>query len=91
MMDRVLTWLPLVRCYIDNILVFNKNGKKHLKHLTIFLVHKVEHDLKLHPSKSIFFYLQVEYLEHIIYLKGLGVLKSKVEALTSIPRPKDMS
>ena len=51
----------------------------------------MEHGLKLHLSKCIFFYSQVEYLGHMIYPGGLGVLKGKVEALASIPRPKDVS
>ena len=51
----------------------------------------VEHGLKLHPSKCTFFYSQVEYLEHMIYPGGLDVLKSKVEALASIPKSKDVS
>ena len=51
----------------------------------------VEHGLKLHPSKCTFFYSQVGYLGHMIYPTGLGVLKDKVEAFASIPRPKDVS
>ena len=51
----------------------------------------MEHGLKLHPSKCTFFYPQVEYLGHMIYPGRLGVLKNKVEALASIPRPKDVS
>ena len=52
------------------------------------LKHLVEHGLKLHPSKCTFFYSQVEYLGHMIYPRGLRVLKGKVEALASISRPK---
>ena len=29
MMDRVLARLPFVKFYIDNILIFSENGKKH--------------------------------------------------------------
>ena len=75
-MDRILARLPFIKCYIDDTMVF--------KHL-------VEHGLKLHPSKCTFFYSQVKYLEHMIYPRGLGVLKGKVEALASIPRAKDVS
>ena len=89
-MDRVLAWLPFVKCYIDDILVFSENGKEHREHLTMVLKRLVEHGLKLHPSKCTFFYSQVAYLGHMIYPGGLGVLKGKVEALASIPRPKDV-
>ena len=90
-MDRVFAGLPFVKCYIDDILVFSENVKEHQKHLTMVLNRLMEHGLKLHPSKCTFFYPQVEYLGHMIYPGGLGVLKSKVEALASIPRPKDVS
>ena len=90
-MDRVLAGLPFVKCYIDDILVFSENVKEHQKHLTMVLNRLMEHGLKLHPSKCTFFYPQVEYLGHMIYPRGLGVLKSKVETLASIPRPKDVS
>lgn len=33
----------------------------------------------------------MEYLRHIIYLRDLGVVKSNIEALESISRPKDVS
>jgi hypothetical protein len=33
----------------------------------------------------------VEYLGHVIYLGGLGVQQTKVEAITRIPCPTDVS
>jgi hypothetical protein len=33
----------------------------------------------------------VEYLGHMIYLEGLGMVASKVEVVMSIPRPRDIS
>lgn len=90
-MDRVLAGLSFVRCYIHDIFVLSKYRKEHQEHLSAVIECWVEHGLKLHPNKSTFFYSQVEYLGHMIYPRGLGVLKSKVEALASIPKPKDMS
>ena len=55
--DIVLVGLPFVKCYIDDILVFNEVGKEHRKYLTMVLERLMEHGLKLHPSKCIFFYL----------------------------------
>ena len=42
-MDRVFVGLSFVKCYIDDIFVFNNNGKTHQKHLSIILKHMVEH------------------------------------------------
>jgi hypothetical protein len=47
--------------------------------------------LKLHPSKCKFYCDRVEYLGHMIYLGGLGVVASKVEVVMPIPRPRDVS
>jgi hypothetical protein len=47
--------------------------------------------LKLHPSKCKFYCDRVEYLGHMIYLGGLGVVASKVEVVMPIPKPRDVS
>jgi hypothetical protein len=49
------------------------------------------HSLKLHPSKCKFYCDRVEYLGHMIYSGGLGVVASKVEVVMSIPKPRDVS
>lgn len=55
------------------------------------LEYLINHGLKLHLSKYIFFYSHVEYLRYKIYLGGLGFVKNKVEAFASIPGYKDMN
>ena len=42
-MDRVLAQLSFVMCCIDDILVFNENGKEHQEHFTMVLKRLVEH------------------------------------------------
>jgi hypothetical protein len=49
------------------------------------------HGLRLHPGKCKFFQENVKYLGHVIYLGGLGVQQAKVEAITRILRPTDVS
>jgi hypothetical protein len=49
------------------------------------------HGLKLHPDKCKFYYDRVEYLSHMIYPGGLGMVASKVEVVISIPKPRDVS
>ena len=63
----MLASLYFVRCYIDDILIFSKDGKKHQKHIIMILEHLVEHGLKLHSSKCTFFHSHIEYLGHMIY------------------------
>jgi hypothetical protein len=90
-MDRVFSGLEFVRCYIDDIIVFSTSQKKHRAHLTEVFARLRFHGLKLHPSNCRFYYDRVEYLGHMIYLGGLGVVASKVEVVMSIPRPRDVS
>ena len=90
-MDRVLAGLVFTKCYIDDILTFSRNRKQHREHLRQVLERLIQHGLKLHPGKCRFFYSQVEYLGHMIYPGGIGVMNSKIEALNGIPRPRDVS
>jgi hypothetical protein len=90
-MDRVFLGLEFVRCYIDDIIVFSTSQKKHRVHLTEVFARLRLHDLKLHPSKCRFYCDRVEYLGHMIYPVGLGVVASKVEVVMSIPRPRHIS
>jgi hypothetical protein len=80
-----------VRCYIDDIIVFSTNKKKHKAHLTKVFARLRLYGLKLHPSKCKFYCDRVEYLGYMIYLGGLDVVVSKVEVVMSIPRPRDVS
>jgi hypothetical protein len=45
----------------------------------------------LHPGKCKFYCDRVEYLGHMIYPGGLGVVASKVEVVMSIPKPRNVS
>jgi hypothetical protein len=90
-MDRIFSGLEFVKCHIDDIVVFSTSQKKHRAHLIEVFARLRFHGLKLHPGKCRFYYDCVEYLGHMIYPGGLGVVASKVEVVMSIPRPKDVS
>jgi len=90
-MDRILARLDFVRCYIDDIVVYSDTVEKHQIHLQIVFERLKAHGLRLHPGKCKFFKENVEYLDHVIYLGGLGVQQAKVEAIARIPRPMNVS
>ena len=90
-MDQVFSGVEFVRCYFDNIVVFSTSREEHMTHLAQVFVPLRLHGLKLHPNKYRFYYNRVEYLGHMIYPRGLGVVASKVEVVMSIPRPRDIS
>jgi hypothetical protein len=90
-MDRVFSGLEFVKCYIDDIIVFSTSSQKHIAHLVDVFARLRFHGLKLYPGKYKFYCDRVEYLGHMIYLGGLGVVASKVEVMMSIPKPRDVS
>jgi hypothetical protein len=90
-MDRVFSGLEFVNCYIDDIIVFSTSAQKHRTHLADVFARLRLHGLKLHPGRCKFYCDHVEYLGHMIYPGGLGVVASKVKVVMSIPKPRDVS
>jgi hypothetical protein len=90
-MDRVFSGLEFMKCYIDDIIVFSTSSQKHRAHLTDVFARLRLQGLKLHLGKCKFCCNRVEYLGHMIYPGGLGMVASKVEVVMSIPKPKDVS
>jgi hypothetical protein len=90
-MDRILAGLDFVQCYIDDIVVYSDIVEEHQIHLQIMFERLKVHGLRLHPRKCKFFQESVEYLGHVIYPGGLGVQQAKVEAITRIPHPTNVS
>jgi hypothetical protein len=80
-----------VKCYINDIIVFSTNAQKHRTHLADVFARLRLRGLKLHPGKCKFYCDRVEYLGHMIYPGGLGMVTSKVEVVMSIPKPRDVS
>jgi hypothetical protein len=89
-MDRMLARLDFVRCYINDIVVYNDTVEEHQIHLQIVFKRLKAHGLCLHLGKCMFFQ-ENEYLGPVIYPSGLGVQQAKVEAIAHIPCPTDVS
>jgi hypothetical protein len=90
-MDRVFSGLEFEKCYIDDIIVFSMSQQKHRAHLMQVYARLRPHGLKLYPSKYKLYCDRVEYLGHMIYLRGLSMVASKVEVVMSTLRPRDVS
>ncbi len=72
-------------------MVYNDIMEEHQIHLQIMFEQLKAHGLCLHPRKCKFFQESVEYLGHVIYPSGSGMQQVKVEAITRILRPTDVS
>ena len=89
-MDMILGDLPFCTVYIDDILVFSKSAKEHLKHLRIILQRLRDYGLILHPQKCSLAKDQMEFLGHSLSSKGVTPTKEKVDAITRFPTPKSI-
>jgi putative transposase len=54
-MDRISTGLDFIRCYIDDIVVYNDTMEEHQIHLQIVFERLKAHGLSLHPRNCKFF------------------------------------
>lgn len=83
LMDLVLADLQWSTClvYHDDIIVFGKTFGEHLSRLDKVLKKLKEANLKVKPSKCHLLATQVQYLGHIILVKGIAVDPKKVDTV----------
>ena len=80
-----------VLVYLDDILVFSKNGAEHKKHLRLVLEKLREAQLLASPKKCEFGRQSVEFLGHVITSSGVTMEPSKVNAILTWPIPTKIS
>ena len=74
--------------YLDNIIIFSKNEKDHLKHLEKIFNRLERFGLKMKREKCDFFKCHIKYLSHLITEDGFTLLPEKLESIRNMPRPK---
>ena len=88
LMQNCLGELNLTYCliYLDDVIVFSKTPKEHLRRMHVVFDHLCEHGLKLKLSKCDVFKSEINYLAHHVSQKG--VLPSKnLESIAQCPPP----
>ena len=86
-MDRVLSGLPFVFVYIDDILVASPDLPTHMQHLQAVFSRLQEAGLVLNVKKCEFAKPVVEFLGHSISSSGSTPLVDKVAAISKYPIP----
>ena len=84
-METLLTDLPYVCVYIDDILVTGTDEQNHLKNLEFILQRLELAESTLKKSKCVLTAESVEYLGHVIDKNGLHPSPSKVQAIKQAP------
>jgi transposase InsO family protein len=74
--------------YLDDILIYSKSFKEHLKHIELVLKALIEENVKLKLSKCSFGEKQVKYLGHCISKNQIKPLSDNIKAIIEFPTPK---
>ena len=89
-MHKVLQGISNVFCFIDDLLIFSRNEKEHIRHLQLVFERLSQYGLILNRDKCIFKVSEIDFLGHRISHKGVLPLVQKVEAIQNFPMPKSM-
>ncbi|XP_076053650.1 uncharacterized protein LOC143032655 [Oratosquilla oratoria] len=87
LINTLITGLPGVRSYLDDIIIYSKTWEEHLTQLYNFLSRADQARLTLNLAKSEFGQVQVAYLGHAVGNSMVKPLDLKVKAITNLPRP----
>ena len=89
-MEGLLSGIPGVTVYLDDILVTGKTEAAHLSALEEVLKRMSEAGLRLREDKCTFLTTDVVYLGHRIDAQGLHPVAEKVRAVQNAPTPKNI-
>ena len=76
--------------YLDDILIYSRTWKDHLRHISEVLDRLRAHQLYAKISKCEFGKARVEFLGHVVSEKGVEVDAKKVEAVQTWPPPQNV-
>ncbi|GKB90527.1 putative reverse transcriptase domain-containing protein, partial [Tanacetum coccineum] len=74
--------------FIDNILLYSKNKQEHEEHLKLILEFLKKEELYAKFSKCEFLIPKVQFLGHVIDIKGIHVDPAKIESIKDWASPK---
>ena len=74
--------------YLDDVIVFGKDFKEHLRNLIMVLTLLYNANIKVHCDKSQLFQPSVSFLGHKISQAGLECAEDKIMAVQNYPIPK---
>ncbi len=77
--------------YMDDLLIFSKDQKSHIKHLKKVLSRLEEHKLYVSPKKCEFMKSEISFFGMIVGRRGTKVDSKKVEVLKNWPTQKTLT
>ena len=89
-MQNTLSELNLTYCviYLDDVIIFGHMEEEHLEHLHVVFKRFWEFNLKLKPSKCLFFQLEIVYLAHHVSQRGILLSRNNMRTVEEFPMPE---
>nr|XP_029719642.1 uncharacterized protein K02A2.6-like [Aedes albopictus] len=87
LMEEILSGIPGVTVFLDDIRVTGPNDQEHLRQLTEVLKRLSAYNMRINIDKCQFFTDEIEYCGYRIDKTGIHKVRSKVEALQNMPTP----
>ena len=89
LMDKVFYSLDFVFIYLDDMIIASCSEAEHLSHLAEVMRRLQLAGLVLNLEKCAFSLVEVEFLGHVISVKGFMPMKKHTEAIKKFPSPTD--
>ena len=90
LVDNLVSGIPYVAAYQDDVIVTGRTKEEHLQNLKQGLAALTEYGMKLRLDKCEFFRQQVTYVGHVISADGLKPSEERVDAIVKIPTPDNV-
>ncbi|XP_041767811.1 uncharacterized protein K02A2.6-like [Anopheles merus] len=88
--DGMITDIPGVRSFIDDVIVFGKDISSHATSLNLLFQRLKEYGFHVKAEKCHFFQSQLGYLGHIVDIQGIRPDPEKVKAIAALPPPTNV-
>jgi transposase InsO family protein len=89
-MESVVGDIPMVKAYLDDLIVSGRTEQEHLANLLEVLSRLRKHGMKLKREKCEFFKSSITYLGHQITADGIRPVMDKLKAIREAPEPQNV-
>ena len=92
LMQNTLGKLNLMYCviYLDDVIIFGHTEEEHLECLRVVFKRFQEFNLRLKPSKCLFFQSEIMYLAHHISQQGIMLSRDNMWAVEEFPNARNL-
>ena len=72
-----------VQCYLNDILIYNKIKKEHIRHVKLILQKLIDANLQVDISKNCFYVQEITFLKIIIIIKDIRMNFKKIKIIVN--------